>query len=272
MVDERRPADPVSSPPVATGRIGRGVNAGLVETTREQSMLVIEQLRFAWPGSPRPVLDIPSLEVAAGERVFLRGRSGSGKSTLLAAVAGVVAVTPGAVRVDGRDLGALRGAARDRFRADHVGIVFQQFNLVPYLSALDNVLLPCRFSPRRRDRAEQGAGGLRGTAVRLLEHLGMGDAALLAARAGELSVGQQQRVAAARALIGNPGLVLADEPTSALDADLRDGFVDLLLAECAAARSALLFVSHDRALESHFDRAVDFAQLNRACAAEPPAC
>ena len=235
-------------------------------------MLVIEQLRFAWPGTGRPVLDVPSLELAAGERVFLRGRSGSGKSTLLAAVAGVVDVAPGAIRVDGRDLGALRGAARDRFRADHVGIVFQQFNLVPYLGALDNVLLPCHFSPRRRARATGEKGGLRGAAVRLLEHLGMGDTALLAARAGELSVGQQQRVAAARALIGSPGLVLADEPTSALDADLKDDFIDLLLAECRAARSALLFVSHDRGLEHHFDRAVDFVQLNRACAAEPQAC
>jgi putative ABC transport system ATP-binding protein len=111
-----------------------------------------------------------------------------------------------------------------------------------------------------------------GAAVRLLDHLGLGDRALLTARADELSVGQQQRVAAARALIGTPGLVLADEPTSALDADLKDDFIDLLLAECRAAGSTLLFVSHDRGLERHFDRAVDFAGLNRAVAGEAGAC
>ena len=235
-------------------------------------MLTIDRLRFAWPGASRPVLDIPSLELTDGETLFLYGGSGSGKSTLLAAIAGVVAIAPGCLRVAGADLGALRGSARDRFRADHLGIVFQLFNLVPYLSALDNVLLPCRFSRTRRDRAAADPGGSRGAAMNLLGHLGLGDQTLLTARADELSVGQQQRVAAARALIGSPGLVLADEPTSALDADLKDDFIDLLLAECRAAGSTLLFVSHDRGLEPHFDRAVDFAGLNRAVAGEAVAC
>jgi putative ABC transport system ATP-binding protein len=235
-------------------------------------VLTIDRLRFAWPGAGRDVLDIPSLQLAEGETLFLRGRSGSGKSTLLAAVAGVVDVEPGRLRVAGIDPGALRGAARDRFRADHLGIVFQLFNLVPYLGALDNVLLPCRFSPRRRERAAAAEGGARGQAMRLLDHLGMAGREHLAARADELSVGQQQRVAAARALIGSPDLVLADEPTSALDADLKDDFIELLLAECRAAGSTLLFVSHDRGLEGHFDRALDFATLNHAAVTGQGAC
>ncbi len=235
-------------------------------------MLVIDQLRYGWPGAGQNVLDIPSLEIADGERVFLYGASGSGKSTLLAAIAGVVEIDPGALRVAGTDLGALRGSARDRFRADHLGIVFQLFNLVPYLSALDNVLLPCRFSRTRRERAAAGPGGIPGAAQRLLEHLGLGDRSILKARADELSVGQQQRVAAARALMGSPGLVLADEPTSALDADLKDDFIDLVLAECRSAGSTLVFVSHDRSLERHFDRTVDFVGLNRATAGGAPAC
>ncbi|MDX1593111.1 MAG: ABC transporter ATP-binding protein [Gammaproteobacteria bacterium] len=232
--------------------------------------LGIRSLRYAWPGEPDPVLDIASLEVGPGETLFLQGRSGSGKSTLLAAIAGVVEIGAGAVHLAGTDLGALHGTARDRFRADHVGIVFQQFNLVPYLSTLDNVLLPCRFSRTRRARAAAGGSGEPASAaVRLLAHLGLGDATVLHARALELSVGQQQRVAAARALIGSPDLVLADEPTSALDAALRDDFVDLLLAECRAAGSTLLFVSHDRGLAGHFDRTLDFAEINRAPRGRP---
>ena len=146
---------------------------------------------------------------------------------------------------------------------DHIGLIFQVFNLVPWLSALENILLPCRFSERRRRRAGPDPAA---AARRLLRELGLDDPALAAASAATLSVGQQQRVAAARALIGKPDLVLADEPTSALDADARTTFVDLLTRECAGAGAALLFVSHDRSLESRFDSAVDFRDLNRSAA------
>ena len=145
----------------------------------------------------------------------------------------------------------------DRHRADHLGYIFQQFNLLPYLSVIDNVRLPCRFSARRRQRAGSGA------AERLLERMGM-DASLWHRAAGELSVGQQQRVAAARALIGAPEVVLADEPTSALDEDLRDAFMTLLLERCAEAGSALVFVSHDARLATRFARRVDLPALNAA--------
>jgi putative ABC transport system ATP-binding protein len=138
------------------------------------------------------------------------------------------------------------------------------FNLLPYLSVLDNVILPCRFSARRQARALARDGNLAAAARRLLAALGLDDPALQSRAATSLSVGQQQRVAAARALIGAPELVIADEPTSALDHDAREGFLRLLFAECEQAGSALVFVSHDHTLRALFERHQDLRELNRA--------
>lgn len=190
---------------------------------------------------------------------MLRGPSGSGKSTLLSAIAGVIDVPKSSVLVAGTDVGGLSGSDRDRFRVDHLGIIFQVFNLLPWLSAIDNVLLPCRFSARR---LENVAGDPKKTATRLLGELGLTDPKTLNGPASALSIGQQQRVAAARALIGSPEVVLADEPTSALDEEAKDAFVELLLKECNESGSSLLFVSHDRTLEKHFDRTVELNMLN----------
>ncbi|WP_127114891.1 ABC transporter ATP-binding protein [Shimia sediminis] len=233
-------------------------------------VLAIRDLSYAWPRTTAPVLSIRDLTISAGESVFLRGPSGSGKSTLLSAIAGVIETQPGMVSVAGQDIGAMRSAARDQLRADHLGIVFQVFNLVPYLSVLDNVLLPCRFSPTRRARA--GGGNAETAARDLLAGFGLGDQAMLRRRPGDLSVGQQQRVAAARALIGSPDLVLADEPTSALDSDLKAEFVDLFLSECKKSAAALLFVSHDRTLEPSFSRSLEFTALNTVPQAEGASC
>jgi putative ABC transport system ATP-binding protein len=226
-------------------------------------------VRFSWSGAPPFVIDIGSLGVARGERVFLRGPSGSGKSTLLSLLAGVITPLEGTVRVLDGDIGALGGAARDHFRADHIGFIFQMFNLIPYLSVVENVCLPCGFSQRRKERAEREGGTVRAEAVRLLEHLDMGDAAVLRRPVTELSVGQQQRVAAARALIGAPELVIADEPTSSLDADRRAAFLDLLFRECAREQASLIFVSHDASLAPLFDRAIQFADINHATGPAP---
>lgn len=222
----------------------------------------VRDMTFGWrPGEV--ILDIPCLEIAAGERLFLRGPSGSGKSTLLSLLCGVLSPRAGSIEILGRPFGDLPGARRDAVRADHFGVVFQMFNLLPYLSARGNVLLPCRFSARRRARALASGGTLQREAGRLGSHLGLAPA-VLDASARELSVGQQQRVATARALIGGPEILIADEPTSALDADARDAFLDLLIAESDANGSSLLFVSHDASLAGHFDRTVDLESLNHA--------
>lgn len=221
----------------------------------------LDDLHFRWPGSRGEVLSIPDFTVAGGERVFVHGPSGSGKSTLLGLIGGVLAPGSGSLRVFGHDLAAMSPAARDRFRADHVGFIFQQFNLLPYLGVIDNVLLGARFSPRRSTHL--GADGA-AEARRCLAALGLDDQELLAATVNALSVGQQQRVAVARALLGAPALVIADEPTSALDADNRGAFLRLLFAECARSSATLLFVSHDPALSDGFDRVVELPALNRA--------
>jgi len=220
----------------------------------------IEGLTFAWKQGPQ-ILDIPAFRLDAGERVFLRGPSGSGKSTLLGLIAGVLAPQVGTIRVLGEDMAALSPPRRDHLRADHVGVIFQMFNLVPYLSVTGNVLLPLRFSPARRRAAGSDAAG---EARRLLTRLGLEDEELLKRRVSDLSVGQQQRVAAARALIGAPELVIADEPTSALDTDARDRFIALLSEEVTRSGASLLFVSHDARLAPLFTRAVDLAAINRA--------
>ena len=236
-----------------------------------EAIIELSGVRFSWSGAAPFVIDIGSLRVARGERVFLRGPSGSGKSTLLSLLAGVITPLEGTIGVLGQNIGALGGAARDRFRADHVGFIFQMFNLIPYLSVVENVSLPCGFSPRRKERAEREGGSVQAEAVRLLNHLDMGDTALLRRPVTALSVGQQQRVAAARALIGAPELVIADEPTSSLDSDRRAAFLDLLFRECARERAALIFVSHDASLAPLFDRAIQFTDVNRAAGPAPAA-
>jgi putative ABC transport system ATP-binding protein len=217
----------------------------------------VRDLRFAWPGAVGDCLAIAELDVAAGETLFVHGPSGTGKSTLLGLLAGVLVPRSGEVALAGAEWQTLSAARRDRHRADHVGYIFQQFNLLPYLSVLDNVLLALRFSPRRAARAG------RSDAEQLLDRVGL-PPGLWRRAAAQLSVGQQQRVAAARALIGGPEVVIADEPTSALDTALREVFMQLLLGQCRAAGSTLVFVSHDERLAARFDRRLALAQINRA--------
>jgi putative ABC transport system ATP-binding protein len=230
-----------------------------MSTAIEAPLLSIEGLKFRWPKASADCLVMDRFELRPGETTFLRGPSGCGKSTLLSLVAGVLSATRGTVRLLGHDWQQMSSTRRDRLRADHVGYIFQQFNLLPYLSVLDNVLLACRFSARRAAQA----GDIRQTARILLGQVGLASAEWHR-RASDLSVGQQQRVAAARALIGRPELVIADEPTSALDEALRDSFMDLLLQACSDAGSALLFVSHDARLASRFHRQLDLTSINQA--------
>ncbi|MEZ5535292.1 MAG: ABC transporter ATP-binding protein [Thiolinea sp.] len=223
-------------------------------------MVVIElqQLTFRWKGQAKDTLNIPELTVQQGEHAFLRGSSGSGKTTLLNLLAGILVPASGEIKLLEQSLRSMNARQRDRFRADHMGVIFQQFNLLPYLSMLENVLLPCHFSARRR----QQAGNMQDSAEQLLEHLKL-DQKLRQRPVTELSVGQQQRVAVARALIGKPEIIIADEPTSALDADTRNNFLELLFREAEAQGSTILFVSHDPHIASHFPRIIELSEVNQ---------
>ena len=228
-----------------------------------QALIELSDLGFAWPGQAE-LLDIPAFTLQRGESLFLKGPSGSGKTTLLGLLGGVQKPQRGHIQVLSQNLSQLSAGARDRFRVDHTGYIFQQFNLLPFLSVRENVQLPCHFSRLRAQRARQRHGSVDQATVILLAHLGLDQPDLLERRADALSIGQQQRVAAARALIGQPELVIADEPTSALDVDARAAFLQLLFAECREAGSSLLFVSHDQSLAPRFDRSLSLAELNRA--------
>lgn len=236
-----------------------GAPAGAAAGAAADAAVHLEDVAFGYGRGP-VVLDVARLHVPRAARVFLHGPSGSGKTTLLGVVAGVLVPQRGRVRVLGHELTAMGGPARDAVRAAHVGYVFQLFNLIPYLTVAENIALPCRLSVERRARL--GAVPLADAVHAIADALGIAE--LLARPVPELSVGQQQRVAAARALLGHPGLVVADEPTSALDADRRDRFLDLLFHACARADAALLFVSHDRALAARFDASLSLPELNAA--------
>ncbi len=195
---------------------------------------------------------------------MLLGESGAGKSTLLSLICGTILAQAGAVRVAGQDLAQLSGRKRDRFRGEQIGMIFQQFNLLPFGSVRDNILLPLRFAPDRRARVADPPS----EATALCAALGL-PADVLGVRAATLSVGQQQRVAVARALIGRPPIVIADEPTSALDATSQTAFLDLLFAQARAHGTTLLMVSHDPRLGDRFDRVLamtDIARIDRQAA------
>ncbi|UUM30877.1 ABC transporter ATP-binding protein [Vibrio japonicus] len=231
-----------------------------MDTNNPPPVIELSQVAFTWPGNDSPTLAIPHLQFQQGEHLFVKGPSGCGKSTLLSLLTGINTATEGKVKVLNQSLSDLSGSNRDKFRADHIGYIFQQFNLLPYLSVIENVILPCQFSKKRRS---QVSGDLRDQAKTLLDKLHLSES-LMNKPVVELSIGQQQRVAAARALIGKPKLIIADEPTSSLDYDNRTAFIELLLDQVNHANSTLIFVSHDPTLEPLFDRSVDLREINQA--------
>lgn len=222
-------------------------------------ILDLKDVRYRWPGRASFGLDISNFTLTTAETALLLGESGSGKSTLLSLICGTITAQSGTVTVAGTDIAALSAGKRDSFRAEQIGLIFQQFNLLPYASVLDNILLPLRFAPQRRARVPSPQD----KAKKLCTDLGLPDDAI-AAQAGTLSVGQQQRVAAARALIGAPPLIIADEPTSALDAATQATFLKLLFAQARTYGSTLLMVSHDARLAEHFDRVVQISDVTTA--------
>ena len=227
-------------------------------------LLELKNIKYRWPQQTRDCLSIEHWAIAQGETLFVQGESGSGKSTLLSLIGGLIQAQAGELlfNFDGKcfDIGQLSNTQKDQWRVDYLGFIFQQFNLLPYLSMIDNVALPCLMSKRRKRLATTTAT-LQEEVVRLLTRLDL-SADLHHQPVRQLSIGQQQRVAAARALIGQPALIIADEPTSALDAARQEGFLTLLNQACVENGSSLLFVSHDLRLASQFDRQVTLSSLN----------
>ncbi len=228
--------------------------------TQNQAVIALNDVRFRWPSSSEPTLVIDALTIKPGKHAFIKGPSGCGKSTLLGLLTGIHQADHGQVNVLGHNLSQLTSRQRDTFRADHIGYIFQQFNLLPYLNVIENVILPCQFSAQRRARVH---GSLETNAKQLLERLHL-PSSCLSKPVINLSIGQQQRVAAARALIGQPPLIIADEPTSSLDHDNRGAFIELLQEQVTQAQATLLFVSHDPTLEPLFEDTIALPSINQA--------
>ena len=222
-------------------------------------MIQIRGLSFSYPASTF-TLDIESLEVPLGQRVAVIGPSGSGKTTLLHLIAGVEVPLAGTVEINGARISGMSDAARRAYRIGQCGMVFQNFELLDYLSVLDNVLLPLRISLSHRVTTE-----LLERARELAGFVGIGDK--LSRYPGQLSQGERQRVAVSRALLLQPPLLLADEPTGNLDPANRTLVLDLLLDYARERNATLITVTHDENILQRFDRVINFAELNRVRAA-----
>ncbi len=223
----------------------------------------ISHLQFSWPDQAPLIQDL-SLELSAGESLFISGPSGCGKSTLLNLLAGVIPVQVGKIWIHGHLLSELHPAAKDQLRGEEMGFIFQQFNLIPYLSVADNILLPTYLYPRRMQAAIAQHGSVTLALQYLVNRLGLTQPVVQQA-AHRLSIGQQQRVAAARAFIGKPSIVIADEPTSALDWNNQTQLMDLFLGLADEQNTALIMVSHDERLSSRFDQTLAVEQWATVC-------
>ena len=222
----------------------------------DESIIKIESLNFYWSKKSNFKIFVPSLEIKKGEKVLLLGESGSGKTTLLSLICGFLNPLSGSISINGNTINELSSKTKDEYRADNIGIIFQQFNLLPYANVVDNVLLPLYFSQAR----SKNIVNKRAAALELFKQLRLPDD-IAQYRASNLSVGQQQRVAVARALIGNPSLIIADEPTSSLDTNAQQLFLDLMFKQISENNSTLLMVSHDKSLSNRFDRQININEI-----------
>jgi putative ABC transport system ATP-binding protein len=216
----------------------------------------LDSLRFYWSKVADFKIYIPKLEIGRGEKVLLLGESGSGKTTLLSLICGFLSPISGDIFLNEQKLNDLKANKKDQFRSDNIGIIFQQFNLLPYANVIDNITLPLYFSKKRDSRVTNH----RETALNICRSLQLSESTV-AMQANKLSVGQQQRVAVARALIGNPSLIIADEPTSSLDASTQKKFLDLMFRQIEEHKSTLLMVSHDSSISNYFDRTINIKDI-----------
>ena len=221
-----------------------------------ENIIKIDSVRFYWSKKSNFKIFIQNLEIKKGEKVLLLGESGSGKTTLLSLLCGFLSPISGPISINGNEINKLSSKSKDEYRADNIGIIFQQFNLLPYAGVIDNILLPLYFSKVRSNSIINPQE----TAVQLCKQLRLPDD-VINYKANSLSVGQQQRVAVARALIGNPSLIIADEPTSSIDSAAQQIFLDLMFEQIYKNESTLLMVSHDKSLSSRFDRLIDINEI-----------
>ena len=199
----------------------------------------------------------PEIEVERGERLLIRGFSGCGKTTLLSLIAGALKLQNGDINFDGNEYSKMSSLLLDKFRADHIGYIFQTLNLIPFLSVSENIALGIKFSKSRKSKVNDFNQEI----IRLVSSLGLGKE-VLKTPVNRLSVGQQQRVAVARALLGKPDLILADEPTSALDSGTTQKFLNEVMETFDSTRQAIIMVSHDTSIAPYFDSVIDFNSNN----------
>ena len=198
-------------------------------------------------------IEFPDIEIETGQRLLISGFSGCGKTTLLSLIAGALRLQEGSINFNDNDYSDMSSMSLDKFRADHIGYIFQTLNLIPFLSVSENIALGVRFSQSRKSKVSN----LSQEVVRLVSSLGL-EREALKIPVSRLSVGQQQRVAAARALIGKPDLILADEPTSALDSDTTKKFLNEVMETFDSNKQAIIMVSHDASIAPYFDTVIDF--------------
>ena len=221
-----------------------------------ETIIKIDSLRFHWSKKSSFKIYISGFTVKRGEKILLLGESGSGKTTLLSLIAGFLDPLSGEININGKSINSLTSSKKDKFRADNFGIIFQQFNLLPYANIIDNIILPLYFSKRRSAHIKRRTD----VAMSLCRRLKLPDD-IAESKASSLSVGQQQRVAVARALIGNPPLIIADEPTSSLDTETQEKFLDLMFEQIDQNKSTLLMVSNDKSLSRRFDRIINIKDI-----------
>lgn len=222
----------------------------------DDSIVKIETLRFQWSKNNNFKIFVPKLEVGRGKKVLFLGESGSGKTTLLSLICGFLEPLSGSISINDKIISNLTSTNKDAYRSDNIGIIFQQFNLLPYANVIDNIILPLYFSKQRSKKVENKINA----AMNLCDQLRLPES-ILNQKASNLSVGQQQRVAVARALIGSPSIIVADEPTSSLDTEAQELFLDLMFDQISKNSSTLLMVSHDKSLTNYFDQVIDINEI-----------
>lgn len=216
-------------------------------------IITLRNLEVSYNQKSSFYLKINHLCFKKGDKVFIKGPSGAGKTTFLNVLTALHKTQKGQISILGKNIKQFSASQADSFRADHFGIIFQTFHLLPYLSVIENIILPCQFSKLKHQRVLKKFKSLEQAAMQLCKHLDLSDD-IFKTPISNLSIGQKQRVAIARSLIGQPEIILADEPSSALDDERKEQFIKLLLKECEIHEKTLIFVSHDQSLEGFFDK------------------